>query len=160
MDNYDARSAEVSGCLCLPTSPQPVGTPLPACGPFAFEAAVLREKRCCSGTPLTLCPLVRWTLPRRIAYEPGKAGWSTILVANIAASGSMQDARIRYRSGADEEGVYELHYWTEPPAAMVRDGLIQALRSSGKYQRVLESSSSAVGDFLVHVRLHEFDEVD
>jgi ABC-type uncharacterized transport system auxiliary subunit len=104
--------------------------------------------------------LVRWTLPRRIAYEPGKAGWSTILVANIAASGSMQDARIRYRSGADEEGVYELHYWTEPPAAMVRDGLIQALRSSGKYQRVLESSSSAVGDFLVHVRLHEFDEVD
>jgi ABC-type uncharacterized transport system auxiliary subunit len=90
----------------------------------------------------------------------GRADGPTILVANIATSESLQDVRIHYRAGVNEEGTYEFHHWTERPGAMVRDGLMQALRSSGKYQRVLESSSSATGDYLVRGRLHEFDEVD
>jgi ABC-type uncharacterized transport system auxiliary subunit len=43
---------------------------------------------------------------------------------------------------------------------MVRDSLMRALRASGKYQRVIESSSSAIGDYLVRGKLHEFGEVD
>ena len=43
---------------------------------------------------------------------------------------------------------------------MVRNSLVRALRASGKYQRVLESSSSATGDYLVRGKLYEFDEVD
>ena len=43
---------------------------------------------------------------------------------------------------------------------MVRDSLVRALRASGKYQRVLESSSSATGDYLVRGKLYEFGEVD
>lgn len=92
--------------------------------------------------------------------SPGRPDGPTILVANIAASESLRDARIHYRVGANEEGAYESHVWTQPPGAMVRDGLIGALRSSGKYQRVLESSSTAIGDYLVRGRLYEFDEVD
>jgi ABC-type uncharacterized transport system auxiliary subunit len=91
---------------------------------------------------------------------PDRPDGPTILVAGIAASEPLQDARIRYRAGANEESAYEFHHWTERPGAMVRDGLIQALRSSGKYQRVLEASSSAPGDYLLRGRLHEFDEVD
>lgn len=43
---------------------------------------------------------------------------------------------------------------------MVRNALIRALRDSGKYQRVLESGSSANGDYLLRGKLDEFDEVD
>ncbi len=43
---------------------------------------------------------------------------------------------------------------------MVRSSLLRALRASGKYQRVLDSSSSADGDYLVRGKLYEFDEVD
>ena len=43
---------------------------------------------------------------------------------------------------------------------MVRSALIRALRNSGKYQRVLESGSSANGDYLLRGKLNEFDEVD
>lgn len=43
---------------------------------------------------------------------------------------------------------------------MVRNALISALRDSGRYQRVLESGSSANGDYLLRGRLDEFDEVD
>lgn len=43
---------------------------------------------------------------------------------------------------------------------MVCASLAQALQISGKYQSVLVSSSSAVGDYLIHGKLYEFDEVD
>ena len=43
---------------------------------------------------------------------------------------------------------------------MVCNALMRALRSSGKYQRVLESGSSANGDYLLRGELEEFDEVD
>lgn len=92
--------------------------------------------------------------------HPERPDGPAILVSNILASEVLQDACIHYRAGANEEGAYEFHHWSERPGAMVRDGLMQAMRSSGKYQRVLEASSSATGDYLVRGRLFEFDEVD
>jgi ABC-type uncharacterized transport system auxiliary subunit len=72
----------------------------------------------------------------------------------------LQDGRIRYRIGSNEAGAYEYHRWTERPGAIVRNSLVRALRASGKYRRVLESSSSAAGDYLVRGKLYEFGEVD
>ena len=43
---------------------------------------------------------------------------------------------------------------------MVRISLMRALRVSGKYRRVMESSSSANGDYLLRGKLYEFGEVD
>ena len=87
-------------------------------------------------------------------------GGPALLVGPIAASESLQDLRIRYRAGANEVGTYEYHQWTDRPSVMVRDGLIQALRSTGKFQRVQVASSSATGDYILRGRLHEFEEVD
>ncbi|MGA2738707.1 MAG: ABC-type transport auxiliary lipoprotein family protein [Bryobacteraceae bacterium] len=84
----------------------------------------------------------------------------TILVGLIATPESLQDDRIRYRSGANETGSYEYHRWEARPGAMVRDSLVRALRASGKYRHVLESSSSSMGDYLVRGKLYEFAEVD
>ena len=84
----------------------------------------------------------------------------TILIGIIATPESLQDTRIRYRAGANEAGAYEYHRWTERPSAMVRNSLARALQASGAYRRVLESSGSAVGDYLVRGKLHEFGEVD
>jgi ABC-type uncharacterized transport system auxiliary subunit len=83
-----------------------------------------------------------------------------LLVGNISAAESLQDSRIRYRIGANETGAYELHRWTERPGSLVRMALIRALEASGKYQRVLEASSSTTGDYLVRGTLYEFGEVD
>jgi ABC-type uncharacterized transport system auxiliary subunit len=90
----------------------------------------------------------------------GRPDGPTILVGSLATSESLQDVRIRYRAGANEEGAYELHHWTERPSVMVREALMQALRASGRYQRVMESSSLATGDYLIRGRIHDFDEVD
>jgi ABC-type uncharacterized transport system auxiliary subunit len=84
----------------------------------------------------------------------------TILVSTIETPEFLQDARIRYQIGANEVGAYELHRWTERPGEMVRDSLVRELRASGKYRRVLMSSSSAVGDYLIRGRLRQFCEVD
>src|SRR5437667_1138177 len=83
-----------------------------------------------------------------------------LLVGPIAALEALQDGRIRYRAGSNEAGAYEYHRWTERPGSMVRNSLVRALRGSGKYQRVIESASSASGDYLVRGKLYEFGEVD
>jgi len=84
----------------------------------------------------------------------------TILVAAIEAPEFLEDARIRYRAGANEAGAYELHRWIERPGNMVRDALVAQLRASGEYRRVLESSGPVPADYLVRGRLGEFGEVD
>ena len=91
---------------------------------------------------------------------PGTLDGPILLVGNITTSEALQDARIRYKAGSNEAGAYEYHRWTERPGSMVRNALVRALRASGKYQRVIESSSMATGDFLVHGKLYEFGEVD
>jgi len=90
----------------------------------------------------------------------GKPDGLILLVGNIATPEALQDGRIRYRTGSNEAGAYEYHRWTERPGSMIRNALIRALRDSGKYQRVLESGSSANGDYLLRGKLDEFDEVD
>jgi cholesterol transport system auxiliary component len=83
-----------------------------------------------------------------------------IVVGSFLTPESLQDGRIRYRRGANEAGSYEYHRWTERPGDIVRNTLVRVLRSSGKYQRVTESSSAAVGDYLLRGKLYEFDELD
>jgi ABC-type uncharacterized transport system auxiliary subunit len=90
----------------------------------------------------------------------GKPDGLILLVGSIATPPELQDGRIRYRIGSNEVGAYQFHRWTEAPGVMVRESLLRALRASGQYQHVLESSSSAIGDYLVRGRLLEFDEVD
>jgi cholesterol transport system auxiliary component len=92
--------------------------------------------------------------------NPGTSDGPVLLVGNITTSEALQDARIRYRAGSNQAGAYEYHRWTERPGEMVRTALVRALRASGKYQRVTESSSLAVGDYLVRGKLFEFGEVD
>jgi ABC-type uncharacterized transport system auxiliary subunit len=98
--------------------------------------------------------------PAAAPPNQGPPDGPTILVGTIATPEYLQDARIRYRTGTNEVGAYEYHRWTERPAAMVRYSLVRALRSSGKYRRVLESSSSVVGDYQIVGKLYEFCEED
>ncbi len=83
-----------------------------------------------------------------------------MIVGSIATPEFLQDGRIRYRAGDNEVGGYEYHRWTEQPGMMVRDSLVRAMSASGNYQRVLEASSSVIGDYLVRGKLYEFGEVD
>jgi ABC-type uncharacterized transport system auxiliary subunit len=98
--------------------------------------------------------------PASPPIKEGKPDGLVLLMGNIVTPEALQDGRIRYRTGSDEAGAYEYHRWTERPGSMVRESLVRALRASGKYQRVLESSSSATADYLVRGQLNEFGEVD
>ena len=98
--------------------------------------------------------------PAAVPSSQSKPDGLVLLIENFAAPEALQDGRIRYRIGANEAGVYEYHRWTERPGAMVRDALLRALQSTGKYQRVLEAGSFETGDYLVRGKLYEFGEVD
>ena len=97
--------------------------------------------------------------PPAPATAPAPAGL-VLLVGNISVPPELQDGRIRYRAGSNEVGAYQFHRWMERPGMMVCESLVQTLRASGKYRSVLESSSSAAGDYILRGKLYEFDEVD
>jgi ABC-type uncharacterized transport system auxiliary subunit len=84
----------------------------------------------------------------------------TLLIGRINASQILQDEPIVYRSGPNEIGTYLYHQWAEPPPQMVRLMLIRRLRASGKYRSVERLGSSAQGNYVLHGRLFDFEEVD
>ena len=83
-----------------------------------------------------------------------------LLVGHIGAPEILEDQPIVYRSGQNEIGTYQYHLWAEPPAQMVKTMLIRRLRSSGRYQAVAPLGNSETGEFVLHGRLYEFEEVD
>jgi ABC-type uncharacterized transport system auxiliary subunit len=123
---------------------------------FLVIAACIADAGCVSTKPAHYYTLGAAPPPA----NQGKPDGLILLVGNIATPEALQDGRIRYRTGSNEAGAYEYHRWTERPGSIVRNALIRALRDSGKYQRVLESGSSANGDYLLRGKLDEFDEVD
>jgi cholesterol transport system auxiliary component len=62
--------------------------------------------------------------------------------------------------GANEVGAYQFQRWSERPGSMISESLVRALRASGKYRSVMESSSAMAGDYQLRGKLFEFDEVD
>lgn len=83
-----------------------------------------------------------------------------LIVGNMSVPPELQDGRIRYRVGSNEVGAYQFHRWIERPGTMISESLVQALRASGKYRSVTESSSTAAGDYQLRGKIYEFDEVD
>jgi ABC-type uncharacterized transport system auxiliary subunit len=127
-------------------------------GAFASFASglVLLLSACASNRPIHY-----YAINRPLVTEaPGKPDGLVLVVGRIAAPEALQDGRIRYRAGSNESGAYEYHRWTERPDAMVRDRLVQALRASGHYRQVQETSIGAAVDYRIQGKLYEFSEVD
>jgi ABC-type uncharacterized transport system auxiliary subunit len=106
-------------------------------------------------------PIHYYTIePPSVPVGPGAPAGLVLLVGNITEPAGLQDGRIQYRTGSNEVGEYHYHRWSERPGTMVGLSLLRTLRASGKYREVLESSSSATGDYVLHGKLFEFGEVD
>jgi ABC-type uncharacterized transport system auxiliary subunit len=121
-----------------------------------FAVICLLSAGCAAGRPIHYYTI---DLPPAAAVDAKPQGL-VLLVGRFVTSSDLEDGRIRYRTGGNEVGSYPYHRWTEPPAAMVRNLLIQALRGTGKYRHVQESSSAAAGDYLIRGKLQDFSEVD
>jgi ABC-type uncharacterized transport system auxiliary subunit len=84
----------------------------------------------------------------------------TLVVGRLQAPEILEQEPIVYRTGPNEIETYPYHQWVEPPAQMVRDRLARRLRDSGKYRSVVQLGSSLQGDFVLHGKLYDFEEVD
>jgi ABC-type uncharacterized transport system auxiliary subunit len=84
----------------------------------------------------------------------------TLVVGRIQAPEILEEEPIVYRTGPNEIDTYPYHQWVEPPAQLVRDRLARRLRDSGKYRSVVQLGSSLQGDFVLHGKLYDFEEVD
>jgi ABC-type uncharacterized transport system auxiliary subunit len=106
-------------------------------------------------------PIQYFTISFPPAPRPAAGAYPIeLLVGHISAPEILQDQPIVYRSGRNEIGVYQYHLWAEPPAQMVRTVLIRRLRASGRYRSVTQLGGSTQGNFVLHGRLYDFEEVD
>jgi len=122
--------------------------------PIAVAALLLES--CGGGRPIQY-----YTLELPAAPAPPTGTYPvTLLVGRIGAPESLQDGPIVYRSGPNEIGTYQYHYWDEPPVRMIRVMLIRTLRASRKFESVSQLGSQATGDFVLQGRLDDFEEVD
>ncbi len=83
----------------------------------------------------------------------------TLIVGRIKASHLYREDRIVYSGKGEEMGTYEYQRWTEPPADMIEETLVRALRSSGHYRGVYSFGNESRGDFLLRGQLFDFKEV-
>jgi ABC-type uncharacterized transport system auxiliary subunit len=106
-------------------------------------------------------PIHYYTMDLPPAPEPSTGAYPvTLLIGRINAPELLRDEPMVYRSGPNEIGTYQYHQWAEPPTEMVRDMLIRQLRASGKYQAVDRVGSSVSGEYVLHGKLYDFEEVD
>jgi len=83
----------------------------------------------------------------------------TLVVGRITASHLFRDDRLVYGESV-ELGTFSYDRWAEPPADMVQDLLISALRSTGQYRAVSSLKSNVRGDYIVRGHLWDISEVD
>ena len=83
-----------------------------------------------------------------------------LLVARIASSELYRDDRLVYASGPVRLGTYEYQRWAAAPVDMVRDMLINSLRTSGQYRSITPLTSNLRGDYIIRGHLYALDEVD
>ena len=125
-------------------------------GLIPIAVAVVLLEGCGGGRPIQY-----YTLRLPAAPSPTTSTHPvSLLIGRIGAPEVLQDEPIVYRSGPNEIGAYQYHYWDEPPVRMTRVMLIRTLRASGKYQSVTQLGSLAEGEFVLQGRLDDFEEVD
>ena len=83
----------------------------------------------------------------------------SILVSRLSTSSLYRDDRLVYGSGAVQLGTYEYERWASPPADMMQDLVIKALRSTGAYRSVARINSSERADYIVRGHLYALDDV-
>jgi ABC-type uncharacterized transport system auxiliary subunit len=84
----------------------------------------------------------------------------TLLVSRISASNLYREDRFIYANSEVQLNTYEYERWSEPPADLLQDLVINALRTSGNFRSVSRISSNLHGDYIVRGQLFALDEVD
>src|ERR1700687_5291829 len=70
----------------------------------------------------------------------------TLMVGHFTAPNVYRDTRLVYRTGSQQMDIYENQRWSEPPALMVKEMLINVLRASGRYRAIHLTGSNARGE--------------
>ncbi len=100
----------------------------------------------------------------RLATPPAAAAVSSavrIQVENVEAHGVYAERPLLYRSGGKSAAAQQYRYelWAEPPAKMLRNTLVDHLRSQYGADRVWTSEARARADFVLRGRLRALDQL-
>jgi ABC-type uncharacterized transport system auxiliary subunit len=114
----------------------------------------------CSGCGGAARPMRFYTLdPPNVTASASQPYAIDLLIGRFTAPQLYRDTRIVYRGGGNQVGTYETQRWAEPPAQMVSDHLLHALRSGGRYRNVQLLTSATRGQFILRGHLDRFEEI-
>lgn len=125
----------------------------------------------CLGAALALAACAPATVPQDNFYrlhtpavatafaKPPLPG--TLEVERIEADGMIAARPIVYSDAAkpNQVGEYHYHFWTESPAALVQDALVEYLRGAGAAKMVVTPEVRVEPEYLLSGRLLRFEQV-
>ena len=100
------------------------------------------------------------TVPRdSAAVTPSNPFPITLLLSPLRTSHLYREDHIVYSSAGESMGTYLYDRWAESPSEMLVDVLLRDLLNSGRYRSVEMLHSNSRGDYTLHGRLYDFEEV-
>jgi len=95
------------------------------------------------------------------AATPPSTGLKRIQVESFEAHGVYAERPLLFRAGGKAGATQQYRYdlWSEPPAKMLRDILVDHLRAQYSAERVWTSEARAPADFVVRGRLRALDQL-
>jgi cholesterol transport system auxiliary component len=99
------------------------------------------------------------TVPPDVHQAEANASGISLALGPLVASHLYREDRIVFGSGPQQMGTYEFQRWTEPPAEMIQEVLLRALRASKRYREVFAQRSASHADYVLRGRLYDFKEV-
>jgi len=122
---------------------------------------------CVAALLLTGCGTIRYptyyTLnivpPPKTAADAGHRSL-TAAVQRFATPDYIRQGRIVYRESPETIGFYDYHRWAADPGATITTAMIDTLRSSRMFSRVVPDDGLEQQEYVVSGRVERLDEVD
>jgi len=122
---------------------------------------------CVAALLLTGCGTIRYptyyTLnivpPPKTAADAGHRSL-TAAVRRFATPDYIRQGRIVYRESPETIGFYDYHRWAADPGATITTAMIDTLRSSRMFSRVVPDDGLEQQEYVVSGRVERLDEVD
>lgn len=83
-----------------------------------------------------------------------------LLVESVDAEGLYDDFRIIYRNSPYQVSYYSYDFWVKKPAVLIKQSILNFLRDSGVFKRVIDTYSVFEPDLILKSRLVTIEEVD
>jgi len=126
---------------------------------LSVAAACILAVAACSSDPVPTDSYYRLGAAAPVSPIAGGPLPGTVEVPPLRAEGIVNDRALLYREGNVRLAQYSYHFWEKPPAALLQQALIEALRKAEAFQTVATPELRLNREYELMGRVQRFEHV-